>query len=53
MLEGVREALDTAEPIEAQFAAEVPCLVRLEVLAETLTSFLQSLRDGIVRTSDS
>ena len=48
MLAGVREALDTANPLDGSFNLDVPTIVRLEVLAETLTSFLQSLRDGIV-----
>ncbi|EHY56901.1 hypothetical protein ABEF92_000818 [Exophiala dermatitidis] len=48
LLAGVREALDTARPLDSNFDPSVPCLVRLEVLAETLTSFLQSLRDGII-----
>lgn len=48
---GVREALDTASPLDRNFKPDVPCLVRLEVLAETLLAFLQSLRDGIVSAS--
>lgn len=49
MLAGVREALDTAQTrLDANFDATVPTIVRLEVLAETLTAFLASLRDGIV-----
>jgi inositol polyphosphate 5-phosphatase INPP5B/F len=47
MLLGVREALDTAQAINVHNADE-DCLIRLEVLAETLVDFLGSLRDGIV-----
>lgn len=49
MLDRVREALDTGVDPEKQFAAEVPSLARLEILAETLITFLSSLRDGIVQ----
>ncbi|OAG34267.1 hypothetical protein AYO21_11580 [Fonsecaea monophora] len=48
MLAGVREALDTANRLDMNFNLDIPSIVRLEVLAETLVSFLQSLRDGIV-----
>ncbi|KIW47601.1 uncharacterized protein PV06_00284 [Exophiala oligosperma] len=48
MLASVREALDTASPLEASLHADVPCIVRLEVLVEVLVSFLQSLQDGII-----
>lgn len=49
LLAAVREALDTGERnIISVFPAEVPALHRLEVLAETLISFLRSLRDGII-----
>jgi hypothetical protein len=48
LLAGVREALDTAGRLDGNFDPSVPSIVRLEVLAETLTSFLMSLRDGIV-----
>ena len=48
MLAGVREALDSASPLDENFDPNVPTIVRLEVLAETLTSFLQSLRDGVI-----
>ncbi|KAK5064611.1 hypothetical protein LTR84_000445 [Exophiala bonariae] len=44
----LREALDTAQPLEESFGADVACIVRLEVLAETLLEFLRSLRDGIL-----
>ncbi|KIW96908.1 uncharacterized protein Z519_02299 [Cladophialophora bantiana CBS 173.52] len=48
MLVGVREALDTANRLDINFGPDVPSIVRLEVLAETLVSFLRSLRDGVV-----
>ncbi|KIW71366.1 hypothetical protein PV04_03546 [Phialophora macrospora] len=48
LLAGVREALDTAGRLDGNFDPSVPTIVRLEVLVETLTSFLTSLRDGIV-----
>ncbi|KAJ9612089.1 hypothetical protein H2200_003684 [Cladophialophora chaetospira] len=50
LLAGVREALDTGGLLDGNFDPDVPTIVRLEVLAETLTFFLQSLRDGIVPT---
>ena len=43
-----REALDTSTTFADHFPPETPSLPRLEVLAETLILFLQSLRDGIV-----
>jgi inositol polyphosphate 5-phosphatase INPP5B/F len=51
MLETVREALDTARPINEHTNPDEPCMIRLEVLAESLTSFLESLRDGIIPTT--
>lgn len=48
LLMSVREALDTASPLDGGFDPDVPSIIRLEVLAEILVSFLQSLRDGIV-----
>ncbi len=48
LLAGVREALDTAGQLDENFDPNVPTIVRLEVLAESFTSFLGSLRDGIV-----
>ncbi|KIX10200.1 uncharacterized protein Z518_01281 [Rhinocladiella mackenziei CBS 650.93] len=48
LLAGVREALDTAAPLDRNLDPDVPGIVRLEILAETLISFLQSLRDGII-----
>jgi len=44
----VREALDRAQPLEESFSPDNPCIIRLEVLAETLLAFLRSLRDGIL-----
>lgn len=44
----LREALDKAEPLEASFDPDIACIVRLEVLAESLLEFLRSLRDGIL-----
>lgn len=44
----LREALDTAQPLEESFDADVACIIRLELLAETLLEFLRSLRDGIL-----
>jgi len=48
MLAAVREALDTASRLDGKFDPNIPSIVRMEVLAETLTFFLGSLRDGIV-----
>ena len=48
LLEAVRENLDTAKPINEHLNPEESCLIHLEVLAETLTSFLESLRDGVI-----
>ncbi|KIW16933.1 hypothetical protein PV08_04123 [Exophiala spinifera] len=48
MLAAVREALDTASPLDACLNSDLPCIVRLEVLAEVLVSFLASLQDGII-----
>src|SRR5438034_4733337 len=44
----VREALDTNTPFSAAFPPETPSRHRAELLAETLLSFLRSLRDGII-----
>lgn len=44
----LREALDTAQPLEEGFDPDIACIIRLEVLAETLVEFLRSLRDGIL-----
>ncbi|KAK5202843.1 hypothetical protein LTR41_011428 [Exophiala xenobiotica] len=48
LLAGIREAMDTARPLDTNFDPDVPCIVKLEVLAETLVKFLQSLHDGII-----
>jgi inositol polyphosphate 5-phosphatase INPP5B/F len=44
----VREALDTASSISEALPMETECIVRLEVVAETLLAFLGSLRNGVV-----
>jgi len=51
LLASVREALDTSSDIDQHLKPELPCIVRLELLAETLIAFLSSLRDGIITTS--
>lgn len=51
LLSGVREALDTAGSLDANFDPDIPSIIRVEILAQTLLSFLQSLRDGIIPTS--
>jgi hypothetical protein len=48
LLASVREALDTNESLYSVFAPEIPHLHRLEILCETLLTFLNSLSDGIV-----
>lgn len=48
LLARVRESLDLAGPLDESFDADVTCLIRLEVLAEVLLTFLESLRDGVV-----
>ncbi|CAL5871963.1 uncharacterized protein PFLUO_LOCUS6220 [Penicillium psychrofluorescens] len=47
----VREALDTNKALTAVFGPEVSSLHRLEILSETLLTFLNSLNDGIVTAS--
>ncbi|CAI7603107.1 unnamed protein product [Penicillium glandicola] len=44
----VREALDTNVSLASIFAPELSSLHRLEVLSETLLTFLNALKDGIV-----
>ncbi|KAJ9483655.1 hypothetical protein VN97_g9737 [Penicillium thymicola] len=44
----VREALDTNKSLTSVFAPELSSLHRLEVLSETLLTFLNALQDGIV-----
>lgn len=51
LLASIREALDTASPLDTNFEPDVSCIVRLETLAETSIEFLRSLRDGIVSSS--
>jgi inositol polyphosphate 5-phosphatase INPP5B/F len=48
LLADVREALDTGASLSTSFAERTPTLHRLEVLAETLVTFLRSLQDGII-----
>lgn len=47
-LQSIRESLDTNGSFGAIFAPEVPSIHRLETLAQTLLSFLNSLSDGII-----
>jgi hypothetical protein len=47
----VREALDTNESFASIFPPEVPSIQRLEILSETLLTFLNSLKGGIVTAS--
>ncbi|OKL57788.1 hypothetical protein UA08_07023 [Talaromyces atroroseus] len=49
LLFNVREALDIGSSLSSIFPPEVSSLPRLEILAETLISFLQSLKDGIIK----
>jgi phosphatidylinositol-bisphosphatase len=42
------EAIDTNESLASIFPPEVPSIQRLEILSETLLTFLNSLEDGIV-----
>lgn len=51
LLASVRESLDTNNSVTSIFAPEVPPLHRLELLCETLLTFLNSLSDGIVTAS--
>lgn len=48
MLASVRESLDTNGSLSSIFAPETPSLHRLEILSETLLTFLNSLSDCIV-----
>ncbi|KAJ5573500.1 uncharacterized protein N7459_007927 [Penicillium hispanicum] len=47
-LASARASLDTNGSLSSIFAPEVPSLHRLEILSETLLTFLNSLSDGIV-----
>lgn len=51
LLASTREALDTGAQLNSHFPEETSTLQRLEILAETLVTFLQSLPDGIITTS--
>ncbi|KAF7717798.1 Uncharacterized protein PECH_008437 [Penicillium ucsense] len=51
LLTSVRESLDTNESFSSAFTPEISSLHRLEVMAETLLSFLNSIEDGIVTAS--
>ncbi|KAM5462675.1 putative phosphoinositide 5-phosphatase [Microsporum audouinii] len=48
LLVGVREAIDTNTPFSEHFPANFSWKYRTELLAETLITFLKSLRDGII-----
>lgn len=48
LLASIRESLDTNQSLTSIFAPEIPPLHRLELLCETLLTFLKSLSDGIV-----
>jgi hypothetical protein len=47
----IHEALDTNQALVTVLPPEVPSLHRLEILSETLLTFLNSLKDGIVTAS--
>ncbi|RMZ74987.1 hypothetical protein DV737_g5535, partial [Chaetothyriales sp. CBS 132003] len=47
----VRECLDTSQPLDRAVGPDEPDVVQLEVLCETLVSFLGSLHDGIITAS--
>lgn len=51
LLTSVREALDTNESLATIFPPEIPPLQRLEILSQTLLTFLNCLSDGIVTAS--
>ncbi|KAF3897457.1 Type I inositol polyphosphate 5-phosphatase 8 [Trichophyton interdigitale] len=48
LLIDVREAIDTNSPFSEHFPPDFPWKYRTELLAETLITFLRSLRDGII-----
>ncbi|EZG07653.1 hypothetical protein H106_02937 [Trichophyton rubrum CBS 735.88] len=48
LLIDVREAIDTNSPFSEHFPPNFPWKYRTELLAETLITFLRSLRDGII-----
>ncbi|KAF4992882.1 hypothetical protein F66182_16503, partial [Fusarium sp. NRRL 66182] len=49
LLFAVREALDIGASLGTIFPPELSSLPRLEILAETLIFFLQTLKDGIIK----
>ncbi|KAL2835507.1 Endonuclease/exonuclease/phosphatase [Aspergillus pseudoustus] len=51
LLAQAREALDTNRDFGKVFAPEVSSMHRLEILSETLVSFLRSLKDGVISAS--
>ncbi|KAL4870384.1 hypothetical protein BDV12DRAFT_61301 [Aspergillus spectabilis] len=51
LLASAREALDTNQSFSQVFGPEVSSLHRLEILSETLISFLRSLKDGVISAS--
>lgn len=51
LLTAVRESLDTNGSLSSIFPPEIPPLHRLEILSQTLLTFLNSLSDGIVTAS--
>ncbi|KAL2812575.1 Endonuclease/exonuclease/phosphatase [Aspergillus granulosus] len=51
LLAQAREALDTNTDFSQSFAPEVSSMHRLEILSETLVSFLRSLKDGVIPAS--
>ncbi|KAL2797033.1 Endonuclease/exonuclease/phosphatase [Aspergillus keveii] len=51
LLAQARDALDTNTDFSQAFAPEVSSMHRLEVLSETLVSFLRSLKDGVISAS--
>ncbi|EEH37273.1 phosphatase family protein [Paracoccidioides lutzii Pb01] len=48
LLSRVRDALDTNTPFSSVFPPELPSRHRVELLSETLLSFLKSIRGGII-----
>ncbi|KAK2803724.1 hypothetical protein FQN51_002953 [Onygenales sp. PD_10] len=48
LLSYIRDALDTSAPFAPMFPPELPSRHRVELLAETLISFLKSIRGGII-----
>ncbi|KKZ68269.1 hypothetical protein EMCG_06025 [[Emmonsia] crescens] len=51
LLSRVRDALDTNAPLSSVFPPELPSQHRVELLSETLLSFLKSIRGGMITTS--